>query len=294
MPYLRPKGILAGFMMVEPDPNVPEVVHGGEQWAPRTYDIRPHRHDVWELYFQVEGWSTWEDERGNLIRVEADGLLAMPPGLVHWLVVSPKPEAPPPVSQKHHFLFAALDVAAIVATLPQLRDAWPGTAALYASDASEAGGPFRQLVREMAVERKYRSEALRIAAQSVIVEATRQFTAHDGAVDLARRHPAVAHARELLEYQCSRPWSLHSLANAVGVSPNHLSAIFSREVGLPPRQFLLRARLRRAEALLRETDVPVTDLALELGFSSSQHFATAFKQMTGMTPSEWRAEPRGD
>ncbi len=290
MPYLRPEGLLAGFMTIDPDPSVPEIVHGGEQWAPRSYPIRHHSHPVWELYFQVDGWSTWEDENGNRFRVEADGLLAMPPGLVHWLIEVPIGADTDSVSQKHHFLFAAIDVAAVLQSLPQLSSEWQQGKALHVGEAAEVGVPFRQLVREMSAERRYRSEALRIAAQSLVVEATRQFAAQGGAIDHVRMHPAVTHAKELLEYQCARPWTLASLASAVGLSPNHLAVIFSREVGVPPRQFLLQARLRRAEAMLRETEIAVTDLAHELGFSSSQHFATAFKQATGTTPSHYRAQ----
>ena len=62
--FERPSFLLAGFAAVAPHPEVPELVHVGEQWAPATHEIGPHVHGVWELYSQVEGQTTWRDGRG--------------------------------------------------------------------------------------------------------------------------------------------------------------------------------------------------------------------------------------
>ena len=47
--------------------------------------------------------------------------------------------------------------------------------------------------------------------------------------------------------------------------------------------------MERAKALLRESGLSITELALELGFSSPAHFSSRFRQLTGLTPSDWRA-----
>jgi AraC-like DNA-binding protein len=65
---------------------------------------------------------------------------------------------------------------------------------------------------------------------------------------------------------------------------------FQRAFGCSPKQYQIRARMDEARRLLRETHLPITDIAMELGFCSSQHFATQFLAHIGKTPSEFRKE----
>ena len=73
-----------------------------------------------------------------------------------------------------------------------------------------------------------------------------------------------------------------------GVSVSHLITLFRKSTGETPHQFLLARRIERAEALLRSSDRSITDIAMDLGFSSSQHFATAFKKKKGVTARDVR------
>jgi hypothetical protein len=57
--YHRPRGLLAGFHAESPESDVPELRHAGEQWAPGTYRIPDHVHDVWEFYLQIDGVTLW-------------------------------------------------------------------------------------------------------------------------------------------------------------------------------------------------------------------------------------------
>jgi AraC-like DNA-binding protein len=61
---------------------------------------------------------------------------------------------------------------------------------------------------------------------------------------------------------------------------------------LQPGHFLSRVRLAEAERRLRETDEPVTAIALDVGFVSPQHFSTHFRRARGLSPSAWRARQR--
>lgn len=78
------------------------------------------------------------------------------------------------------------------------------------------------------------------------------------------------------------------LVGEINLSPTTIMTRFRRLVGLPPAAFLMRCRLRRAAELLRNTNESVTQIAASLGFASSQHFATRFRQEMGMTASQWR------
>jgi AraC-like DNA-binding protein len=84
------------------------------------------------------------------------------------------------------------------------------------------------------------------------------------------------------------------LAAQVGLSTAHLAEVFSREVGVPPFRYLVERRVERAAELLRGTDLPITAIALELGFASSSHFSRVFKQLASVPPREFRRTARGN
>ncbi len=72
------------------------------------------------------------------------------------------------------------------------------------------------------------------------------------------------------------------------LSLSRFKARFKNEVGLPPADFIMRGKIERARQLLAAGDLSVTQIAMRLGFSSTQYFATAFKRHTGKTPSQAR------
>lgn len=81
---------------------------------------------------------------------------------------------------------------------------------------------------------------------------------------------------------------LDTLAETAGLSTSRFKAKFRQQVGLPPGEYVLREKIQRAEALLKETDESVTRIAMRLGFGSSQYFATVFKRFTRKRPGDVR------
>lgn len=88
-------------------------------------------------------------------------------------------------------------------------------------------------------------------------------------------------------------YTVEGLARQAGLAPTHFITRFRTVAGLPPRQFLLACRMKAARALLQTTAAPVTEIALRLGFCTSQHFASLFKRHTGVTPLACRAGAPG-
>ncbi|NRF95026.1 helix-turn-helix transcriptional regulator [Paenibacillus frigoriresistens] len=82
--------------------------------------------------------------------------------------------------------------------------------------------------------------------------------------------------------------AIEEMADLVRISPSHFFRTFQEYTGLPPMVFIERARIKKACGLLVEGTDTVTEIANELGYASSQHFATVFKRITGMTPIQWR------
>jgi AraC-like DNA-binding protein len=80
------------------------------------------------------------------------------------------------------------------------------------------------------------------------------------------------------------------VAKTLGLSQRTLQRRLTLD-GTSVQRELLEHRLRRAQRAL-EGDEPVTAIAFEAGFATPQHFSTAFKKFTGLSPTEWRARAR--
>lgn len=78
------------------------------------------------------------------------------------------------------------------------------------------------------------------------------------------------------------------LAAVAGLSRMHFASQFRVATGLRPHEFLLQRRIRRAAELMRDTTMPIIEIALSVGFQTQAHFTTVFKQFTGCTPRDWR------
>jgi AraC-like DNA-binding protein len=101
------------------------------------------------------------------------------------------------------------------------------------------------------------------------------------------RQRLVDRAKLLLASDLGRRWTLAGIASEVGGSAVYLTQAFRQVEGLPLYRYQLRLRLARALDLL-EGDVDLSSLAQDLGFSSHSHFAAAFRQAYGRSPSAFR------
>lgn len=82
--------------------------------------------------------------------------------------------------------------------------------------------------------------------------------------------------------------SLHTVAKAVSVSPNHFSMIFSRETGETFINYVTGVRIERAKVLLKSTVMRTSEIAYEVGYNDAHYFNYVFKKSTGMTPKGFR------
>lgn len=109
----------------------------------------------------------------------------------------------------------------------------------------------------------------------------------------ARPAPALPKWRlkraiEFIEAHLDAPVALADVADAAGLSRMHFAAQFRRATGLRPHEYTSRRRVERAQTMLAATDIPLAELALEVGFSSQAHFTVVFKRFSGLTPHRWR------
>lgn len=81
---------------------------------------------------------------------------------------------------------------------------------------------------------------------------------------------------------------LKEIARNVNLHPKKLQAGYKKVFGKSPSELLAEARMENAKTLRKETDKSVKDIALEVGFSNSSAFISAFKRYEGITPLQYR------
>jgi AraC-like DNA-binding protein len=91
-----------------------------------------------------------------------------------------------------------------------------------------------------------------------------------------------------LRKDLSRQWTVEEMAALVGLGTTLFNDKVKSFSGFSPINYLINIRISEAIKLLKLKDISLTDIALDTGFYSSQHFSTTFKKLTGYTPSEFR------
>jgi len=93
---------------------------------------------------------------------------------------------------------------------------------------------------------------------------------------------------ELMHTQLDQDLTLRALAAASYLSPFHFARLFKKLTGATPHNYLAGIRATRAQALLADTELSVTEVGAQVGYLSASHFTKAFRLATGTTPREFR------
>jgi AraC-like DNA-binding protein len=93
---------------------------------------------------------------------------------------------------------------------------------------------------------------------------------------------------QTLRKNLSHQWTVEEMAALVGLGITAFSEKVKNYTGFSPLNYLINIRISEAIRQLKKTELNVTDIALNTGFYSSQHFSTTFKKLTGYTPSQFR------
>jgi transcriptional regulator GlxA family with amidase domain len=97
-----------------------------------------------------------------------------------------------------------------------------------------------------------------------------------------RRVTAYVHER------IGSPISLDDLASVAGVSRFHFHRQFRKSMGVTPHDYVLRARIEHAKALLTGSDLTIGEVSGAVGFADQSHFSNIFRKLTAMTPRGFR------
>jgi AraC-like DNA-binding protein len=114
--------------------------------------------------------------------------------------------------------------------------------------------------------------------------------------DLASQDPGLLRrllrAKDRMDAASHEDWPVPRLASVSDVSEAHFARSFKEAFGVPPHRYLLTRRIERAKALLRDTDLPITDIAFQTGWGSLGTFGRTFRDITGESPGALRDRAR--
>jgi transcriptional regulator GlxA family with amidase domain len=104
--------------------------------------------------------------------------------------------------------------------------------------------------------------------------------------ELLRR---LLRAKDRMDAASHEDWPVRRLARVSRVSETHFARSFKQAFGVPPHRYLLTRRIERAMALLRDTDLSITEIAFQTGWGSLGTFGRIFHDVTGESPGAIRA-----
>jgi transcriptional regulator GlxA family with amidase domain len=99
-------------------------------------------------------------------------------------------------------------------------------------------------------------------------------------------------AKDRMDAASQEAWPVRRLARVSGVSEAHFARSFKQAFGVPPHRYLLTRRIERASALLRDTELPITEIAFQTGWESLGTFGRTFRDITGENPGAIRERAR--
>jgi AraC-like DNA-binding protein len=150
----------------------------------------------------------------------------------------------------------------------------------------EAGSLFQAIGRELQGQELGFQTRVNHLTDSLLILIARQLSKQNNSQrDFPRTFMKLE--QELREHLANQ-WTVEEMAALVGLGTTAFTEKVRSYTGFSPMSYLINIRISEAIKLLKRTDINLTDVALDTGFYSSQHFSTTFKKLTGYTPSQFR------
>lgn len=190
-------------------------------------------------------------------------------------------QGPPSVRiQGGYFVFGSEDSGLLLSLLPDL---------IHVRGVERLSTLVMLLVEEAAFNRSGRELVLARLVEILLVEALRLQQTPDAPAGLMRGlgDARLAEAVRQMHTDPARPWTMADLAKEAALSRSAFFDRFSRNVGVPPMEYLLAWRMALAKDLLRRSDITIAEVAERVGYGSASTFSTAFSRYVGQPPGRY-------
>lgn len=245
---------------------------------PDWYNLA-HSHDYCELLYVIEGrgWAQIGEHRCELAQ---GNLVVLDPSVLH--------EEHSDKQSPLRFAFCAIDSFAIEGLPPC------GLLSAGRYPVIETGdcryrmeSVFADLIHETSEQVSFCNDMSNSLVSMLLVLAIRLLLAQPTSRPTAMSEEC-SRVAEFINSNYSEPLSLADLSQTVYVSKHHLAHIFKSQTGVSPIRYLINKRISEAKRLLRETELTVGEISVQVGYNDPVYFSQIFKKSTGMSPSVYR------
>ena len=199
--------------------------------------------------------------------------------------------------QKVELLFLTFSASLVIQNAAAMRLIPPKSIVTFTRDHLQGDrkldGLLEEFASELATEKPGRAIVMRALVEQLLVHILRNYSTPRLSEELELSRVGLVDRRirrsvELMHTQLDQDLTLKALAAASYLSPFHFARLFKKLTGLSPHNYLASIRATRAQLLLAETDLSVTEIGARVGYLSGSHFTKAFRLATGATPREFR------
>lgn len=108
----------------------------------------------------------------------------------------------------------------------------------------------------------------------------------------SRREETAGRIKSLIKENLKSGISRKEIAGALNLNPDYVNRIFKKETGMTVKEYAIKKRMKEAERLLKNSDLPVSGIAAEVGYDNFSHFIRMFRKETGYTPKQYKKKFR--
>ena len=198
--------------------------------------------------------------------------------------------------QRVELLFLTLSASLVIQDAAAMRLIPPKSVVTFTREHvhdRKLNGLLEEFASELATEKPGREIIMRSLVEQLLVHLLRSYSMPRLSEELELSRVGLVDRRirrsvELMHTQLDQDLTLKELAAASYLSPFHFARVFKKLTGSSPHNYLANIRATRAQLLLAETDLSVTEIGARVGYLSGSHFTKAFRIATGATPREFR------
>jgi AraC family transcriptional regulator len=231
--------------------------------------LPPHSHDLGFFSFLLKGdYEEWYGRRN----------VTHQPGMLMWH----------PAAMQHQDEVGGSGCHFFNAEVPphwmeRLREHASVISSPFVLPGADAGWVMMRLYREF-IEAE---DGCELALEGLLLELLATLARRPGPVE--RQKPLwLRRVETLIRDEFTGKLTMTALAGEAGVHPAHLAAVFRRFHRATVGEYVHRLRVQAACEMLRQSDLPMAEIALQLGFADQSHFSRVFRRLTGVSPNAWR------